>query len=521
MRNSSLQAKLISAFLIVIAVLLIAEAFFVGLHLIIVKKYQSLTDTEVSEYSLIQSSDDLVTALYDYIKSNNSSTLALYDDQRKVLDATLQKLDRNITDGDSITAYAGLKNTIDGIISDCDNGVKANLAGNFLQALDLYNNANNNKDFVKDNAITLLLAELEYNKKVQANIAFTELVSEIFGIVLFLLTCLGCLWYAVAYSRHLVSPLKKLTALAKVIERGNLNAIVEKNILRGNDEIASLANSFNSMVIALNNNIKQLRDYNERLIRTKKIVTDKEIRISQLQEVNRMKDEFMNIVTHELKTPLIPIIGLSEVMGQKKELLPAEFQGYVNIIHEQAERLASLIRQILTASRSKRAGLKNPPDTFNLDDFLLAQRLPLQELAKRTKAKIEFKIAGQGIKIASDKEKISQIIFNLVDNAVKYGPNGQTITIALSQPTAQTAKVEIIDQGRGIPPELQDLLFQKFSQLEPSASRSREGMGLGLYLCKQNIDYLGGKIGVKSQAGHGSNFYFTLPLNQADPNIKK
>ena len=116
----------------------------------------------------------------------------------------------------------------------------------------------------------------------------------------------------------------------------------------------------------------------------------------------------------------------------------------------------------------------------------------------------------------SDKKRISQVIYNLVDNAVKYGPDGQTIILTLSRPDEKTAKVEIADQGKGIAPELKDKLFLKFSQLEPSASRSREGMGLGLYICKQNIDYLGGQIGLISELGRGSTFYFTLPLKDKE-----
>jgi len=158
-------------------------------------------------------------------------------------------------------------------------------------------------------------------------------------------------------------------------------------------------------------------------------------------------------------------------------------------------------------------------DVFKLDEFILAQELPLREIAKRTKSKIEFKIAEKGIEMTSDKEKISHILYDLVDNAIKYGPEGQTVTIALSKPDDKSAKVEVIDHGPGIPKELKDMLFLKFSQLEPSASRSREGMGLGLYICKQNVDALGGKIGVESEAEHGADFFFILPLTPAQVQV--
>jgi signal transduction histidine kinase len=104
-----------------------------------------------------------------------------------------------------------------------------------------------------------------------------------------------------------------------------------------------------------------------------------------------------------------------------------------------------------------------------------------------------------------------------VDNAVKYGPKNQTISLTLSKPEPAIAKVEVTGAGAGISAEDQKRLFLKFSQLEPSLSRSQDGMGLGLYICKQNIENLGGQIGVVSQLNQGATFYFTLPVLPAVP----
>jgi signal transduction histidine kinase len=112
----------------------------------------------------------------------------------------------------------------------------------------------------------------------------------------------------------------------------------------------------------------------------------------------------------------------------------------------------------------------------------------------------------------SDKIKISQVIYNFVDHAVKYGPRNQTISVTLSKVDAKTAKVAVTGAGAGISEDDQKKLFLKFSQLEPSLSRSQDGMGLGLYICKQNIENLNGQIGVFSKPNQGATFYFTLPL---------
>ncbi len=509
----SIKYKILTAFLIVISVLFISEVFFVAIHFLTIKKYQDITENMVSEYQIIEDTSNLISSFNNLIKYvNYKERLDEYNSNRATLVALLGKLDTTITNPDSQIAFVGLKNTVNTVLSYCDSGVNSVSQGNLTDVTTDYNDANHQNLFVQQNTATLILTELQSTEKLQADIARNQLISEIVGVALFILVMLGCIWYSFNFSRRLISPLIKLTRLAKIIEKGNLNATVEADLLVGTDEVASLANSFSTMVNALRDNIKQLREYNEALIKTKRIVVDRETRISQLQEINTMKDEFMNIVTHELKTPLIPIMGLSEIMGQKKDTLPTEFQGYVDIIHEEAVKLTNLIKQILTATRSKNVENKIPQDTFKFDEFILAQELPLKELAKRNDSKIEFKINAANVQVTSDRERISQVIYNLVDNAVKYGAAGQTITIALSKPDDKSVKVEITDQGKGIAPELQDMLFLKFSQLEPSASRSQEGMGLGLYICKQNIEFLGGHIGVTSESGQGSTFYFTLPL---------
>jgi signal transduction histidine kinase len=518
----SIKFKILTAFLVVIAVLFISEVFFVFMHFATIKRYQDITDNMISEYQVIENTTNLINSFNNLVKyASDKDRINNYNGTREILLALLAKLDKTITNPESQIAYLGLKNTVSIVLTDCDNGVAQVFQGNFVDITNNYNAANHQNYFVQQNTATLILKELKYTESLRAEITRTQALIVVIGLIFFALVMLSCVWYSFSFSRRLILPLTKLTRLAKIIEKGNLNATVEADLLAGSDEVASLANSFNTMVGSLRSNIKQLREYNQALIKTKRIVVDRESRISQLQDINRMKDEFMNIVTHELKTPLIPIVGLSEVMGQKKETLSPEFQGYVDIIHDESVRLTKLIKQILAASRSGNLNQEKPLETFKLDEFILAQQLPLNEVVKRTNSRVEFKIAEKDITITSDREKISQVIYNLVDNAVKYGPNGQTITIALSRTDNKMAKIEVIDQGKGIPQELQEMLFVKFSQLEPSASRSQDGMGLGLYICKQNIGSLGGRIFVKSEVGHGSDFYFTLPLEYSPKENKE
>lgn len=491
---------------------------------VIIKKYENLTNTMIVEYKLIETTTNLIESFHKLIKYiNDPIKINQFIDVRKELKTLLTILDENITDYDSLIIYFGLKNTINDVIFECDRGVNAALEGNYSEITTRYDTANRKNVFVRENTASLLLKQLEYIKNLQTQIARTQLLTQIITLILFFIVVTGCVIYSILFSKKLISPLVNLTKLAKVIESGNLKATVSKDLLQGNDEIAVMANSFNAMIFSLRNNIQKLQEYNTRLIEAKqqieiesKEIASKELTIAQLKDLDKLKNEVLNIATHELKTPLISIVGLSEIMQKHGASLPSEFQGYINIIYDEGIKLTNLIRNMLTTIKKEDGGHPGrPKEKFNLKGLVLSLETSLSMLAKRTESKINFNIQADEAYVNTEKEAIAQIIYNFVDNAVKYGPNGQTIVITLSRPDKKFAKVAVADSGPGISPEMQKKLFLKFSQLEPSLSRSQEGIGLGLFICKQNIEELGGQIGVESKPGHGATFYFTLPLESS------
>jgi signal transduction histidine kinase len=168
---------------------------------------------------------------------------------------------------------------------------------------------------------------------------------------------------------------------------------------------------------------------------------------------------------------------------------------------------------MLIANRNEIGKIAVVKERFNLIDLISSLKTPLEMLAKRTKSKIKFNLQTKEALVNSDKAKISQVIYNFIDNAVKYGPKEQTININAFLIDNKSVKIEVNNFGSSISKDMQKKLFIKFSQLEPSLSRSQEGIGLGLYICKQNIEALGGQIGVTSEPEQGTTFYFTLPLN--------
>lgn len=234
--------------------------------------------------------------------------------------------------------------------------------------------------------------------------------------------------------------------------------------------------------------------------------------IGELKELNNLKDEFLNIATHELKTPLTSIIGLSEILIGKLNALPSKYLEYLKIINLEGLRLAKIMRRMLDVSRYESGRMLVIKERFNLPEFIQSIHPSLLVLAKDKVFKYSIAPSAEGLLIDSDKQRISQVIYDLVDNAVKHADGARKITLSLRKKDNKEAVIEIIDDGQGIPPESHDKLFLKFYQLKPSLSRPQEGIGLGLYSCKLAVESLGGKIGVKSSLGKGSNFYFTLPL---------
>jgi nitrogen fixation/metabolism regulation signal transduction histidine kinase len=268
-----IKAKLLTAFLTVIAVLFIAETFNSAMSFILIQKYQKITDSMISEYQIIETTSNLVNSFYDLIQyANDKQRVDTFNHNLTALNNLLAKLDKNINDPGSWTVYLGVKSSVNNVVSEANKGVAAILAGNFSEVTNYYNVANQKNIFVKENTSNLLLKQLEYTEKLQADINRTQLWIQIIGIILFIGVFLGCLWYSLSFSRTFINPLLKLTKLAKIIGDGNLEANVESDLLKGNDEIASLANSFNSMVLSLKANIKKLKEYNTQLIKTKKIV---------------------------------------------------------------------------------------------------------------------------------------------------------------------------------------------------------------------------------------------------------
>ena len=258
-------------------------------------------------------------------------------------------------------------------------------------------------------------------------------------------------------------------------------------------------------------------------LRASGLYTDLKTRTDELRKTNfklrqadRVKDEFISITSHELKTPMSIIKSYLWMMQSGKGGKVTKKQSeYIDKAMQGADRMISLISDILNISRMEQGRLEF---TFEYID--------LAKLITSIMDEFKFKISEKGLElnlelnknlppIYSDKNKVIEIIMNLVNNATKYTDNG-SITIKLEMVTANFVRFSVTDTGRGISKDESNMLFKKFQRLDNSYETVAKagGTGLGLYIVKMYIGNLGGSIGVESEGlGKGSTFWITLPTN--------
>jgi len=251
------------------------------------------------------------------------------------------------------------------------------------------------------------------------------------------------------------------------------------------------------------------------------LLIEREETIQQLRELDLAKSQFISMMSHELRTPLNAVLGFAELLlsglsGDVSE----QAKGDIQLIHNSGQHLLALINNILDIAKIE-AGLTEieiqPLDAT----YIMKEVVQLTEALLRDKSvTILLDVPADLPFILADHTRLRQIMLNLVGNAAKFTSAGQITLkarpiLANKQETDKDAKMIrfiVIDTGIGIPPEKQEAIFETFQQADMSDTRQYGGIGLGLTICKQLIQLHGGDIGVISEEGQGSEFYFTLPV---------
>ncbi len=235
----------------------------------------------------------------------------------------------------------------------------------------------------------------------------------------------------------------------------------------------------------------------------------------QLTQADRHKDEFLSVISHELRTPLNFIMGFSSLLeaGIGGDLNETQ-RTYIARISRGSDRMLSLVTNLLEVSAMQAGRFSIFRGPASMADLLGETEADLAAVATEKGVVLRTQNLVDGI-LDVDGRRISSVIHGLVENAVRFTPEGGTVTVQASAGEGQVL-VEVVDTGPGIPPESIPRLFKPFSQLDMSSTRRDGGAGLGLVICKFIVEAHGGQVGVRSEPGLGSTFWFSLPATVGD-----
>ena len=235
---------------------------------------------------------------------------------------------------------------------------------------------------------------------------------------------------------------------------------------------------------------------------------------AELDGAMKTKDQFLSNISHELRTPLNSIIGFTDLLLTQELGPPLSDQqrDFLETVARNGRQLLELINELLDLQRIAAGRMTLTPESVDLAALLAETTGSVHAQVQKHRHALVVTPTPQDLRVQVDRGRVRQVLLNLLSNAIKFTPDGGRITVAAG-PVNGGAEVRIAvsDTGIGIAAEDQPKLFQEFSQLDASASRQYEGTGLGLALSRRLIELHGGTIGVDSEMGKGSTFWFTLP----------
>jgi signal transduction histidine kinase len=229
-----------------------------------------------------------------------------------------------------------------------------------------------------------------------------------------------------------------------------------------------------------------------------------------------MKSDFIATVSHELRTPLAAIYGAAATLRQRAGLEPAQRDAFIQMIEEQSERLTQIVADILTASRVEAGELG--VELSAVDPAPVVAQVV--DLVERTApdTPIVTEIDPAAPLVLADADRLRQVLGNIVENAVKYSGKGEQVAIAVRGRGRHVA-FEVVDHGVGIPAGAEERIFEKFYRVDANMRSGVSGTGLGLYICRELVERMGGTIAVEPTAGGGTTFtveLFSAAANGSD-----
>ena len=331
-------------------------------------------------------------------------------------------------------------------------------------------------------------------------------VTSIFGVT--------ALWFWIAAFLAFTRPLAQLTQATTNMSQGDLKQKVNTSYLLFRDEITILSENFNSMAENLSDSYASLEEKVEQ--RTHELAEARDEAVA----ANQSKSEFVSVVSHELKLPMTSIKGYSDLMlsgvtGQLNE----NQASFLTTIRNNVNRMATLVSDLADISRIESGNMRLEPREVPVWDVIdEVSTLTRTQITQKNQA-ITVDIPTELPKAWCDRNRLAQILTNLVSNANKYTPEGGAIVVQAIRKNGMI-QIKVQDNGHGMTPEDQENLFSKFFRSADDKVRESPGTGLGLSITKNLIELQGGKIWFESEFRKGTSFYFTVPIS-ADGKIRQ
>jgi signal transduction histidine kinase len=234
----------------------------------------------------------------------------------------------------------------------------------------------------------------------------------------------------------------------------------------------------------------------------------------KLQAIDKMKTDFISVVSHELRTPLTTVKAFVELIMMKPAMPEQQRLKLMTTINAEADRLTRLISDLLDIARIEEGSLKWRMEEVSLEDVILSSIAGVRPLLENKGIKLTTAFNSPLPALSGDRDRLIQVVTNILSNAVKFTFTGGSIHIAARQEPVPDGEiiVEISDTGMGIPAQDLELIFERFQRSGDQLTSTIEGTGLGLAIARQIVEYHGGRIWAASTHGKGSTFTFTLPL---------
>ncbi|HPM22349.1 MAG TPA: ATP-binding protein [Phycisphaerae bacterium] len=314
--------------------------------------------------------------------------------------------------------------------------------------------------------------------------------------------------FYVITTKFILAPIHELRTVALRVSDGDLAV---RSDIRSGDEFEQLSENLNTMLERLRVSQEELKKANRLL--DEKLALMAEANVA-LYEANRVKSEFLANVSHELRTPLTSIIGFAELLREAPtgDADPRTLRYAENILIS-GRILLEIINDLLDLAKIEAGKTELRVEAVPVAHVCGMLVDHVRPLADRKKLQLELEVPEGLPALQTDAGKLRQILFNLMSNAIKFSPEGGRVWLRAARADETHVRLEVADTGPGIAPEHHQVIFEKFRQIDQSATRAHHGTGLGLAIAKELTGMLGGEIGVESEPGHGATFWVVLPLS--------